>query len=165
MNKEKRNEQGFTMIELIVVVAIMGIIGALLVPAFGKMSAKAKLTTDITTVKTLQRQIDVFQNEQASALSAYSAGALNVLTVSDLAAKGYLDVKDLKVSGAGYEVQLQTGGAVSVVAGTGTGTLVLKLNLAGTTVNQQVKDYISNDVKATDPMAGWLDSTGITFKP
>ena len=37
MNKQRKNEKGFTMVELIIVVAIMGIIGALLVPAFGTM--------------------------------------------------------------------------------------------------------------------------------
>ena len=66
MNKQKRNEKGFTMVELIIVIAIMGIIGALLVPAFSTMSLKARISTDIATTKTLKRTAQSFLAEQGS---------------------------------------------------------------------------------------------------
>lgn len=88
MNNTKNNEKGFTMVELIIVVAIMGIIGALLVPAFGAMSTKARLTTDLTTVKTLKRTVDSYKAEIGSYPAADSLDALN----TELIAKGYLDM-------------------------------------------------------------------------
>lgn len=63
MNKEQKNEKGFTMIELIIVIAVMGVIGAVLVPAFGTISAKSKISTDISTAQTIKRLIEAYNTE------------------------------------------------------------------------------------------------------
>lgn len=63
MNRKEKNTKGFTMLELIIVVAVMGIIGAVLVPAFGNIAAKSKISTDISTVQTIKRLIDAYQAE------------------------------------------------------------------------------------------------------
>ena len=87
MNNTKRNEKGFTMVELIIVVAIMGIIGALLVPAFGAMSTKARLTTDLSSVKTLKRTVDSYKAELGSYPADGTLTELNDILVD----AGYLD--------------------------------------------------------------------------
>ena len=61
--KRLKSESGFTMVELIIVVAIMGIIGAVLVPQFSRTTQKARITTDISSVKAIQRQIDRYKAE------------------------------------------------------------------------------------------------------
>lgn len=97
MNKQNRNEKGFTMVELIIVVAIMGIIGALLVPAFSTMSAKARVTTDLSSVKTLKRTADSFKAEVGSYPNAANLTDLN----KELKSMGYIDASVvLKTSGA-----------------------------------------------------------------
>lgn len=58
-----KSESGFTMVELIIVVAIMGIIGAVLVPEFSRLSEKARIATDISSVKAIQRQVDRYKVE------------------------------------------------------------------------------------------------------
>lgn len=127
MNKQNRSEKGFTMVELIIVVAIMGIIGALLVPAFGTMSAKARITTDLSTVKTLKRTADSFKAEVGSYPSASNLASLN----SALGAKGYLDASAvIKTSGA--SVSYDSGGGA------------IKLEVSNALADKDISKAISN---------------------
>lgn len=61
---QRENEKGFTMVELITVIAVLGIIGAVLVPAYSTITTKARLTVDIATVKTLKRTADTYRIEK-----------------------------------------------------------------------------------------------------
>ena len=131
MNKQKRNEKGFTMVELIIVVAIMGIIGALLVPAFGTMSAKARLSTDIATVKTLKRTADSYKAEQGSFPTATDLSTL----ASELTLKNYLD----------RSVEMQTGASIVI---TGEEIQLDTANLAGTTYSKAY-DQIDSATRST----------------
>lgn len=80
------NEWGFSMVELIIVIAIMGIIGALLVPQFFRMTGKARVATDISSIKTIQRQIDCYQ-----AAFAKSPGNTPQTIMSELVTQQYID--------------------------------------------------------------------------
>lgn len=58
--KVDRDQKGFTMIEVIIVIAIMGILAAILVPSFSAMSRKVKITSDIKGLEQLQRQVHMY---------------------------------------------------------------------------------------------------------
>lgn len=108
MNKKERNKKGFTMVELIIVVAVMGVIGALLVPLYGDMTAKARLTTDISTVKTLKRISDVYKAEQGSWPEGTDLKALNETLVKAeyLDANAALQTEGADISVTGTKIQL-----------------------------------------------------------
>lgn len=113
MNKKERNEgernkKGFTLVELIIVVAVMGVIGALLVPLYGDMTAKARLTTDISTVKTLKRISDVYKAEQGSWPKGTDLKALNETLVKAeyLDANASLQTEGTDISVTGTKIQL-----------------------------------------------------------
>lgn len=118
MRKTRKNEKGFTMVELIIVVAIMGIIGALLVPAYSTMTTKARVTTDLNTVKTIKRTAESYKAETGT----YPAGTDLASVSATLKTAGYLD----------EVVALQTAGATAPVT-TSTGTFDIKLNLTAAT--------------------------------
>lgn len=79
MQREK--ERGFTMLELIVVITVLGILSAMVVPAYNVMSTKARLSTDIATVKTLKRTVDAYKAEIGSYPKAANLTELNKVLV------------------------------------------------------------------------------------
>lgn len=103
--KQQRNQKGFTMIELMIVVVIMGIIGAAIVPTFGSMSKKARITSDVSNIKILQRQADIYEAETGEKISGTDAKA----AVKELIDKKYLEEKYVESDG---ELTLQTPKAV-----------------------------------------------------
>ena len=63
MNAHTRHSRGrgFTLIEILIVVMILGILAAIVVPQFGSASREAKQASLNTTVQTLRSQIALFR--------------------------------------------------------------------------------------------------------
>lgn len=115
MNNQRRNEKGFTMIELIIVVAIMGILAAILVPSFAGMSRKSRLKSDIRTVQTLQKQVDLYYAENGRypglkvGESLSEGDELGEICSNDLCDAEMVEAKYFE-GGAGGAVLLQSSG-------------------------------------------------------
>ena len=58
MFKKRMNKKGFTLIELIVVIAILAILAAIMIPRFGGFTDKAKATQAVVSAKQLATAID-----------------------------------------------------------------------------------------------------------
>lgn len=56
---KKRNEKGFTLAELLVVVAIIAILVAIAIPVFSAQTIKAKETADIANLRSIYAQVSV----------------------------------------------------------------------------------------------------------
>ena len=52
-NLKNKKKKGFTLIELIIVIAIIAIIAAIAIPRFGKVSQDAKLKSDVANAKNI----------------------------------------------------------------------------------------------------------------
>ena len=88
MKKRVINEAGFTLIELVTVIAIMGIITATLIPQFTLMTTRSRMTTDVNSVKILQNQIEAYYADTNK-----SPGSTEKDIVSTLVSEQYLNTR------------------------------------------------------------------------
>lgn len=60
-----KKQQGFTLIELMIVVAIIGVLSAIAVPAYQNYVAKSETASAVGTLRGLLTNIDMYQQENA----------------------------------------------------------------------------------------------------
>ncbi|EGR0260870.1 pilin [Vibrio cholerae] len=63
---KNKQQQGFTLIELMIVVAIIGVLAAVAIPAYKSYVAKSEAATAAATVRGLLTNIDMYQQEVGS---------------------------------------------------------------------------------------------------
>jgi type IV pilus assembly protein PilA len=78
----KRVQQGFTLIELMIVVAIIGILAAVALPAYQDYTVKAKLGNALSSADSLKTAIGVCIQEQGGVVASCGTFATNGLPAS-----------------------------------------------------------------------------------
>ena len=82
-------QKGFTLIELMIVIAIIGVLAAVAVPAYSDYTAKAQVTAGLASIKAGQTSIEIKLNDGLTADSAdlasfglqSSSGSCSAITV------------------------------------------------------------------------------------
>jgi general secretion pathway protein G len=59
---DRRDKDGFTLLELVIVIAIMGTLAAIAMPIYGKMLDGARGNIAVNDIKALQLEIDLFRD-------------------------------------------------------------------------------------------------------
>jgi len=100
----KRVQQGFTLIELMIVVAIIGILAAVALPQYQDYTKKAKISNVLASVESVKTAVALCAQEQGGAAKCNTTDSPNDIK----APAASNEVSATKITGAGeIEVTLQ----------------------------------------------------------
>lgn len=79
-------QKGFTLVEILIVVVILGILAAIVIPQFTGASTEAKLSTMVNELQTMRSQIELYKLQHNEVLpDVASVGLLNAfITATDM---------------------------------------------------------------------------------
>ena len=83
----KAKNSGFTLVEILIVVVILGILAAIVIPQFTEASTEAKTSSLCTDLQTIRSQIELYKiqhNDAKPDMESSTAGGDNDLTVVTL---------------------------------------------------------------------------------
>jgi type IV pilus assembly protein PilA len=104
---KQQAQAGFTLIELMIVVAIIGILAAVAIPAYSDYTAKSKIANAITATDALKTAVALCAQEAGGVLTDCDAGSNGIPTVASFVATKEVDLTS--VTDGVIVMTLQTG--------------------------------------------------------
>ena len=67
-------KQGFTLVEILIVVVILGVLAAMVIPVFGQASTDAKTSALASNLQKVRLQIELYKNQHTGLLPGNGSG-------------------------------------------------------------------------------------------
>ena len=109
--KKQRKQQGFTLIELMIVVAVIGVLAAIAIPQYQKYVAKSEVASALATLTGVKTNVEAYAVENG----AFPDGSTANQTEADLGVPG----------------TIQAGAITFTAASAGAGTIEFAFNTTG----------------------------------
>ncbi|WZL71465.1 type II secretion system protein [Clostridiaceae bacterium 35-E11] len=101
INKMLRNKKGFTLVELIVVIAVLGILAGIAVPKYSGMRAKAHQVADEQAIVAMNKAIQLYGIEKTNS-DGDEVYPSDSATLKEALKLAYDDIPDVGVNGKAF---------------------------------------------------------------
>jgi len=105
-----RAAKGITLIEVVIVLAVIAIIGAIIIPNFISTTDKARLKGDVQSARVIGNALGLYNAEQSKSMPAKDMAGI----IKELGAKGYIDEAQASIQTEGASWLLDAAGVVVV---------------------------------------------------
>ena len=123
-HKRMNNQRGFTLIELMIVVAIIGILTAIAFPLYANIQSRARVAKAQADLRTLASAVVVYSAHSGS-LPAALADLTGVVVAAGVAAGPFVNPLPTPPTGwSGYAAGYTQGGGTFQITSTGDGATV-----------------------------------------
>ncbi|NAS17818.1 prepilin-type N-terminal cleavage/methylation domain-containing protein [Clostridium butyricum] len=113
---KNRKKKGFTLVELIIVIAIIAILAAIAIPKFGQITKKSNITADIATAKNLHGIAAQAVADDPALLGTDTDTATTKTAITNKIDGGNMPIS--KISKNEFKIEIEDDGDIVVSDGT-----------------------------------------------